>query len=241
MNNMNEQMNIERLSTGVNELDMLVDGGYPKERSVLITGGPGVGKTIIAMQFIDSACKRGLKCLYLATEETPNELKMQASQLNIPITEYEEKGLLSIVSALAERMDDVQWQRGKNLGTSLFKKPLVAINSSDADVVVLDNIGSYTLDTTIGAFREQMDFLVNAIREKKMTGLIVSDDTLSEKYNNVAQYSVHGAIHMFKRENPFTGTVERLMNVVKMRGTATPLGYVRYNISQNGINIMVQK
>jgi flagellar protein FlaH len=238
---MDNQMDMERLSTGVNELDTLIDGGYPRERTVLITGGPGVGKTIMAMQFIDSACKSGLRCLYLATEETPHELRIQASQLNIPIAEYEDKGLLEIVSALADRMDDVQWQRGKNVGTSLFKKPLAAINSSKADVVVLDNIGSYTLDTTIGAFREQMDFLVNAIREKKMTGLIVSDDTLSERYNNVAQYSVHGAIHMFKRESPFTGMVERLMNVVKMRGTATPLGYVKYTIAQNGINILVQK
>ncbi len=241
MKDTEKQPNFERLSTGVSELDALIDGGYPKSRTVLLTGGPGVGKTIIALQFVDSACRSGLKCLYLATEETPEELKLQAGQLNLPIAEYEEKGLLWIVPALAERMADVQWQRGKNIGTSLFKKPLSIINSSDADVVVLDNIGSYTLDTTIGTFREHMDFLVNAIREKKMTGLIISDETMNERYNSVAQYSVHGAIHMFKRESPFTGTVERLMNVVKMRGTNTPLGYVRYAIDQNGISIHVPK
>jgi len=232
---------LERLSSGINELDALIDGGYPKKRSILITGGPGVGKTIIALQFVDCACKSGLKCLYLATEETPEELRIQAAQLGLSIAEYEEKGQLHFESALAERMDDITWQRGKNAGTSLFKKPLNAIKSSDADVMVLDNIGSYTLDTTIGAFREQMDYLVNTIREKNMTGLIISDDTLNERYNNVAQYSVHGAIHMFKRESPFTGNVERLMNVIKMRGTNTPLSYVRYSINQNGINIQTQK
>jgi KaiC/GvpD/RAD55 family RecA-like ATPase len=86
-----------------------------------------------------------------------------------------------------------------------------------------------------------MDYLVNALRKKGMTGLIVSDETLNERYNNVAQYSVHGAIHMFKRESPFTGNVERLMNVVKMRSTNTPLGYVKYSISRTGINIQAQK
>jgi len=241
MEDMDNNMNIERLSSGVDELDKLIDGGYPRERTVLLSGGPGVGKTIIALQFIDSSCKKGLKCLYLATEETPDELRIQATQLKFPIVEYEKKGLLNIVPALAERMDDVHWQRGINIGTSLFKSPLLAINSSNADVIVLDNIGSYTLDTTIGAFREQMDFLVNTIRVKKMTGIIISDDVLSERYNNVAQYSVHGVIHMFKRESPFTGAVERLMNVVKMRGTSTPLGYVKYTIDQNGINVLVQK
>ncbi len=241
MEDMDNKMNIERLSSGVDELDELIDGGYPRERTVLLSGGPGVGKTIIALQFIDRSCRKGLKCLYLATEETPDELRIQASQLKFPIVEYEKNGLLNIVPALAERMDDVHWQRGKSVGTSLFKNPLSAINSSDADVIVLDNIGSYTLDTTIGVFREHMDFLVNTIRMKKMTGLIISDDVLSERYNNVAQYSVHGVIHMFKRESPFTGAVERLMNVVKMRGTSTPLGYVKYTIEQNGINILVQK
>ncbi|MDO9537111.1 MAG: RAD55 family ATPase [Thermoplasmata archaeon] len=232
---------IERLSSGIKELDVLIDGGYPKSRSVLITGGPGVGKTIIALQFINDACANGLKCIYLATEETPEELKIQAAQLGLSISEYEKNGLLTFEPVLAERMDDVTWQRGKNTGTSLFKKPLNSIKSSDADIVVLDNIGSYTLDTTIGTFREQMDYLVNTIRERKMTGLIISDEALNERYNNVAQYSVHGAIHMFKRESPFTGNVERLMNVVKMRGTNTPLSYVRYSINQNGINVQNQK
>jgi len=73
-----------------------------------------------------------------------------------------------------------------------------------------------------------------------MSGLFISDETLGERYNNVALYSVHGAIHMFKRENPFTGNVERLMNVMKMRGTKTPLRYVKYIIDENGINIQGQ-
>ena len=79
-----DKFTIERLSSGVKELDALIDGGYPMQRSVLITGGPGVGKTIIALQFIDSVCKKGLKCLYLATEETPEELSIQANQLKLP-------------------------------------------------------------------------------------------------------------------------------------------------------------
>jgi KaiC/GvpD/RAD55 family RecA-like ATPase len=143
--------------------------------------------------------------------------------------------------ALEERLDDAQWQRGKGSANAFFKKPLAAIKASDAKVLVLDNIGSYTIDTTIGTFREQMDLLVHAIRGRSMTGLIVCDETLNDRYNNVAQHSVHGAIHMFKRENPFTGNVERLMNVVKMRGTSTPMGYVRYTIGGKGIIIQAQK
>ncbi|HAX95080.1 MAG TPA: recombinase [Prolixibacteraceae bacterium] len=232
---------INRVSSGIPDLDTLIDGGYPMNRTILITGGPGVGKTILAQQFAHNICKHGQKCLYLATEETPEDFIIQAQMLGIPMAEYVERGLIEIVPALSERMDDIEWQRNKSGVSHLFKRPLAAIKASDASFVVIDNIGSYTFDTTVGSFREQMDFLVNTMREKSITGMIICDDTLNDRFNNVAQYSVYGVIHMFKRESPFTGNVERLMNVVKMRGTGTPLSYIRYTISKNGVNVQVPK
>lgn len=226
---------LERLSSGVKGLDNVIEGGYPRQRTMMLMGGPGVGKTIMALQFINETCKSGLKCMYLATEETPEELYTQANQLGLDLEKHVKSDKLDIISALAERMKDVQWQRGNVRSTSVFKKPIDRITNSDADVVVLDNIGSYTLDITIGKFREQMDYLIHKIREKGMTGLIVCDETLDERYNSVAMYSVHGTIHLFKRENPFTGNVERLMNVIKIRGTKTPPGYLMYDISGKGI------
>jgi KaiC/GvpD/RAD55 family RecA-like ATPase len=240
MTNGNNQV-LKRISTGIDELDKLIEGGYPMARTTLISGGPGVGKTIAALQYVNRACENGQSCIYLATEETPEELIIQANQLNLPLNRYIENGLLTIKPVLSERMDDIQWQRVKPPSKAIFKKPMEYISKASADIIVLDNLGSYTLDVTMGAFREQMDLLIHTIRERKMTGLIVSDETLNERYNNVAQYSVHGVIHLFKRENPFTGNVERLMNVIKMRGTKTPLGYVKYIIDENGINIQGQK
>ena len=241
MENEKDVPQLERISSGINELDGLIEGGFPKNRTILLTGGPGVGKTIAALQYVNKVCGSGKKCLYLATEETPEELKIQANQLGIPLNKFENDGLLTIEPALAERMDDIQWQRGKTPSRSILKKPIDSITKSDADAIVLDNLGSYTLDITIGTFREQLDLIVHTVRKKGMSGLFISDETLNERYNNVALYSVHGAIHMFKRENPFTGNVERLMNVMKMRGTKTPLGYVKYIIDENGINIQSQK
>jgi len=157
------------------------------------------------------------------------------------LSKYVKNGLLTIEPVLSERMEDIQWQRAKTPVKTIFRKPIEHINKTDADIVVLDNLGSYALDVTMGTFREQMDLLIHTIRQKNMSGVIVSDETLNERYNNVALYSVHGAVHMFKRENPFTGNVERLMNVIKMRGTKTPLGYVKYIIDENGINIQNPK
>ena len=237
----NDVPQMERISSGIKELDSLIEGGYPKNRTILLSGGPGVGKTIAALQYVNKVCANGKKCLYLATEETPEELRIQANQLGIPLKSFEDNNLLTIEPVLAERMEDIQWHRGKTPSRSILKKPIDSINQSDVDAVILDNLGSYTLDITIGTFREQLDLLVHTVRKKGMSGLFISDETLNERYNSVALYSVHGAIHLFKRENPFTGNVERLINVMKMRGTKTPLGYVKYIIDENGINIQSSK
>jgi len=156
----NEKHTIERISSGIHELDKLIENGYPKNRTIMISGGPGVGKTIAALQFVNNICVKGKKCLYLATEETPEELIIQASQLGIPLKRYQDNGLLIIEPVLAERMDDIQWQRGKAPSRSILKKPIDYISNSDADAVVLDNLGSYTLDVTIGTFKAQFDLLV---------------------------------------------------------------------------------
>jgi len=228
---------IERISSGLGELDSLIGGGYPKGKTTLLTGGPGTGKTIMAMHFVHQACKSGEKCLYFTSEESPEEIRLHSKQLKMPVEDFEAAKLLKIYPALGERMKEVEWQRGKPISSNIFKHPIDTIARSDASTIVIDNIGAYTMDVTLGRFREEIDYLIHKLREKGMTGLVICDETIDTRYNSVALYSVYGAIHMMKRENPFTGNMERLMNVVKMRGTKTPLDYVKYNITDCGIEI----
>jgi len=54
----------------------------------------------------------------------------------------------------------------------------------------------------------------------------------------VALYSVHGAIRLMKRDNPYTDSRERAMEIVKMRSTAAPIEYMVYEIGKSGINIL---
>ena len=43
---------MERIKTGINGLDPLIEGGFPAGRSILISGACGTGKTIMCMQYI---------------------------------------------------------------------------------------------------------------------------------------------------------------------------------------------
>jgi len=60
--------------TGSETLDSILDGGLPEDRTVLVTGGPGTGKSTLAMQFLAEGLARDEDCLYVSTEQTFAEL-----------------------------------------------------------------------------------------------------------------------------------------------------------------------
>jgi KaiC/GvpD/RAD55 family RecA-like ATPase len=64
-----------RVSTGVPVLDDMLDGGLPERRSVLLTGGPGTGKSTLAMNFLQQGLDDGDSALFLSTEQTVDELR----------------------------------------------------------------------------------------------------------------------------------------------------------------------
>jgi len=65
----------ERVSTGIESLDQMLGGkGYYRGTSILISGTAGTGKTSIAAHFVDAACRRGERCIYFSSEESPAQV-----------------------------------------------------------------------------------------------------------------------------------------------------------------------
>ena len=63
------------VSSGCAGLDQMLLGGFPKQRAILLSGGPGVGKSTLAMQFLQAGLENGEECLYVSTEQTTEELR----------------------------------------------------------------------------------------------------------------------------------------------------------------------
>jgi KaiC/GvpD/RAD55 family RecA-like ATPase len=62
-----------RVAVGDSVLDGMLGGGIPENRAVLLTGGPGTGKSTLAMQFLQTGLDAGEACLYVSTEQTLEE------------------------------------------------------------------------------------------------------------------------------------------------------------------------
>src|SRR5277367_6467654 len=85
----------ERLSSGVPDLDEMLEGkGYFRGSSVLLSGTAGSGKTSMAAAFVDAACRRGERCLYIDFEESRNQVARNMKSVGIDLDQWSEKGLL---------------------------------------------------------------------------------------------------------------------------------------------------
>ena len=85
----------ETVSSGLSELDAMLGGkGYFKGSSILLSGGPGTGKTTIAAHFADSCCRRGERCLYFSFEESPSQLVRNMRSAGINLQPWIDQGLL---------------------------------------------------------------------------------------------------------------------------------------------------
>ena len=64
-----------KIRTGVPGLDRMLHGGLVPHRPYIVSGPPGSGKTVLSMQFLLEGVQGGERCLFVALEEPPNEIK----------------------------------------------------------------------------------------------------------------------------------------------------------------------
>ena len=92
---LNHQISTQRVSSGVPRLDAMLGGkGYFRCSTVLVSGTAGTGKSSLAASFVDAACRRGEKCLYLAFEESPGQIIRNMRSIGLELEPHVKKGLL---------------------------------------------------------------------------------------------------------------------------------------------------
>ncbi|HYQ97143.1 MAG TPA: ATPase domain-containing protein, partial [Candidatus Nitrosocosmicus sp.] len=161
----------ERATTGIPGLDQLLEGGFPKGRSVLVTGEPGTGKTIFALQFLVEGLRRGEKGIYVAADEGPTDIIEQAASLGWDLEKYIEAKELAILNAGTylssssaagkERQIDIHKAIGDLAGF---------VNRLGAKRLVLDPAGPFVLlRDTAARIQDQTRLLIKLLRTSMQT------------------------------------------------------------------------
>jgi circadian clock protein KaiC len=92
----------ERISTGVERLDAMLSGGFYRGTNVLITGCSGGVKTTLAGAFIEAACRRGERALFISFDENSGDIVRDLATLDINLAPHLARGLLRMEALRTE-------------------------------------------------------------------------------------------------------------------------------------------
>lgn len=129
---------MDRIKTGVEGLDELIDGGVIKGEIILLAGSTGSGKTILSTQFIYNGAKYGEKGVYATFEEDENSLKRNMAKLGMDLEKLEAEGKARIIG--------LQSMKGIGLNANL-DYILKSVREMDAERLVIDSLTAFFTGT----------------------------------------------------------------------------------------------
>lgn len=87
----------EQVSTGVPDLDDLIEGGgYFRTSSTVLSGSAGTGKSSLALSFLDAACRRGERALYISFEESEAQVRRNMESIGMDVGRWIDEGILRV-------------------------------------------------------------------------------------------------------------------------------------------------
>ncbi|MCD6373614.1 MAG: KaiC domain-containing protein, partial [Thermococcus sp.] len=84
---------VRKVKTGIPGMDEILHGGIPERNAVLLSGGPGTGKTIFSQQFLWNGLQMGEPGIYVALEEHPVQVRQNMAGFGWDVRKYEEEGM----------------------------------------------------------------------------------------------------------------------------------------------------
>jgi circadian clock protein KaiC len=155
----------DRVSSGVPRLDTMLGGkGYFRGTSILVSGTAGTGKSSLAAYFVDAACRRGERCIYFATEESPDLIVRNMRSIGIDFAPWVKKGLLRF---------DATRPTFHGLEMHLLRMHKLTTEAK-ARIVVIDPITSYIALGDTLEVKSMLTRLIDFFKAHQITALFTS-------------------------------------------------------------------
>ncbi len=226
---------MDRVKTGVDGLDTMLNGGLVPERSYLVVGGPGSGKTILCVQFLMEGVNNNERCIYVALEEQAEELKQDMNIFGWNTSR------IKIIDTMQDISSGV-W--ALKTPTSITKpefnlKTLVEtlrkiIDSYKPKRLVIDSLTSVKMlyDNPLHARRELLGFL-NFLENTGCTTLLTSESTSADTI--MEEFLASGVVKLHMVDN--AGERVSAVSIQKMRGSSFDKNMRPMKITDTGMQV----
>jgi circadian clock protein KaiC len=228
---------LRKVPSGIEGLDEITGGGLPKGRSTLVSGGPGCGKTLFAMEFI----VRGIldhdePGVFVAFEEKVDDLKRNFLSLGFDIDDLVRKKKLALDHIYIERSEIEE--TGEYDLEGLFIRLGAAIDSVGAKRIALDTIEAlFSGFSNQAILRAELRRLFRWLKDRDVTAVVTGergDGTITRF--GLEEYVADCVITLDHRVANQIAT--RRLRVVKYRGSVHGTDEYPFLIGNEGISVL---
>lgn len=223
------------MSTGVAELDNVLGGGLTAQRSYLLEGTPGSGKTTIALQFLLEGARVNEPGLYITLSETAAELREVAASHAWSLDRIELFELVNEEGLDPDSEQSILEPSEVELGETL-KGVRECVDRLKPTRVVFDSLSEMRLLAQSSLrYRRQILALKQYFSTRNCTVLML-DDRSSDPGDLQLHSIAHGVITLEQAAQEY-GSERRRLRVVKMRGVRYRGGFHDFAIETGGVAV----
>jgi KaiC/GvpD/RAD55 family RecA-like ATPase len=217
----------------------LVEGTLPSQ-SLLLIGPSGIGKTIFCKQFLYNGLIIGEPCIYVATDESPEEIGKSMKSFGFDIEPYKNSGLFRIV-------DCYSWKLGGNSSSEFaVKNPAdlatvsIAIEKAKQGLrkirLVLDSITGLTsiCSHNLTYFSQFLQIVVAKIRMMSGNAIFTAaPEAHDQQFMSFLRSIFDGTLEM--KEDESGKEIKRLLRVFSLKGAKHKTYWTPFEITKSGI------
>jgi len=210
---------LDKAPTGVEGLDEITHGGLPSGRPTLVCGGPGCGKTILAMEFlVRGALEFDEPGLFVSFEESTEDLCHNVKSFGFDLETLIEQKKLFISHVQVSRNEIIE--AGEFTLDGLFVRLEQGIRQVGARRVAIDTLESlFSHLSSTGVLRAEIARLFQWLKEKHLTSVITGERGSADLTRHGLEEYVSDCVLLL--DHRITEQIsKRRLRVVKYRGSS---------------------
>ena len=221
---------LKLLPTGVAGLDLVLNGGLQQGSVVVLAGGPGTGKTILAQQICFARATAAHKCVYYTTVSEPHTKLIRHLE---PFAFFDLEALGETVEYI--HLGSLLWPRREDGLESLVSEVARKALDEEPAVMVIDSTKMLRDFADDRELRMALYDLTSRTAHTDTVLLLVGEYTPEELAGNVEFSLADGIIQLeYQAREPVD---RRSLRVTKMRGISQLTGRHTFQIGPGGIEV----
>ncbi len=248
---------MDRIKTGIPGFDDLVEGGFPRNFNVLVTGAPGTGKTIFGIQYIYNGAKNGENGVYISLDSPRERIIAQSKVLGMDLESLEKEKKILLLEIPTDMVLVNIFEMINSAVLAVGAKRLVfdnlinfAINIDQFVIPIkykIENSTAYKGGDTgktpyLGESSKRITYLlINELSKFGTTNIVITASAENDEQvtaDGVSEYACDGVmrLHAIEGEENFN-----TLNITKMRLTNVNRGVYNFRIGQGGISLVTDE